>query len=40
MEDVGQEFLVTRTIHEKMEDDDVNFVGMYITFDDKVTLVI
>lgn len=39
MEEVQQEFLVTKTLQEVEADrgGDINFVGVYITADDKVS---
>lgn len=42
MDEVGQEFLVTKTIQELETEktDNVLFVGMYLTSDDKVKLTL
>lgn len=42
MDEVGQEFLVTKTIQEleTVKTDNVLFVGMYLTSDDKVKLIL
>lgn len=42
MDEVGQEFLVTKTIQELETEktDNILFVGMYLTSDDKVKLIL